>query len=350
MGSEPASEVTVAFRSSLDIEAWPQRHARGEVPDAWPYGLDKLAEFAGGLHPASLPEPGRWKRATARTRTRRAPAPDGTRQIGIAWDEHMAHRMLVLAPKPEMHSGAIWVTDLLAANPRDATAARQLRTLRQMDGIFVNSRAQLEVLEHALTGSDTRLSFLPFGIDADFFSPAPYPERPLLVSCGGDRDRDPATLFEALAQVHAARPDVEIVVQSTSQATPPAGVQRVPRMTHSELAALYRRATAVVVATRPNLHMSGLTVSLESMATARPVVLTATPGVDDYFRDGDTALLATVADAASVADRVLTLLGDPAAAAAMGVRARAQVEARFTTTHLARAIAAAVGLPGAVAQ
>ena len=105
---------------------------------------------------------------------------------------------------------------------------------------------------------------------------------------------------------------------------------------------LYARASVVAVATRPNLHMSGLTVSLESMATARPVVLTRTPGVEDYVDDGDNARLVPTEAPEDLADAVVELLDDPAAAHALGLRARAAIEDRLTSVHLVDNMAAAV--------
>ncbi len=115
-------------------------------------------------------------------------------------------------------------------------------------------------------------------------------------------------------------------------------------MTHLELRDLYERASAVVVATRPNLHVSGLTASLESMAMARPVVLTRTPGAEDCIEDGRTGLFASVGDPGSVADRILDLLAAPEEAKVLGERARAAVEARLTSAHMVRGLSRAIGL------
>lgn len=337
------AQVEVMFRSERDVDSWTARHERGEVPGRWPYGLDLLDRPGVTVTRRSLPEPTRVDRA--RAMLRRSPRPDGAAQdIGIAWDENLARRMLVLAPHAAMHAGAIWLTDALAADPDSARVRSTLDVLRRMDSVFVNSRAQVEPLERALAGTGTRVSFFTFGVDADFFAAQPPADAPLVVSVGGDRDRDPATLFAALARVHEARPDVEIVVQSASDVPPPAGVTKIPRLSHVELRSLYARASVVAVATRPNLHMSGLTVSLESMATARPVVLTRTPGVEDYVDDGGNARLVPTGAPESLADRVVELLDDPAEARALGLRARAEIEARLTSAHLVDNMAAAVGL------
>jgi glycosyltransferase involved in cell wall biosynthesis len=194
----------------------------------------------------------------------------------------------------------------------------------------------VDPLRELLGRSGPPVHYVPFGIDHTFFTPAPYPERPLVVSVGGDRDRDTATLFEALAQVRSAEPGAEVVVQARTSLTPPDGVRVVERFTHLELRDLYRRMSVMVIATRPNVHVSGLTVSLESMATARPVVITGTPGMADYLRDGETA--AVVDGPTALAEAAVSLLRDPDTAAAWGAAGRQAIESSFTTGHLCRAL------------
>jgi len=344
--------VEVVFRSERDVDTWAERHAKGEVPGRWPYGLDQLASMGAQVTARNVAEPGRLATLGARMRgggpilgSRRAGVPTGRpRDIGVAWDENVAQRMLVGAPHPEMYAGAIWVTDARASGRDDRRVRAVLRTLRRMDGIFVNSRAQVSPLTDALGANGPPVSFFRFGVDTEFFAPRPHPERPLVVSVGGDRDRDASTLFAALERVARARPGVEIVVQSTSGLPAPDGVTKVPRLSHLELRELYARATVVAVATRPNLHMSGLTVSLESMAIGRPVVLTRTPGVDDYFADGSTAMLVTPGDAEGLAERVVGLLDDPDGARRLGQRAQDAVYAGLTSRHMVRGMADAIGL------
>jgi Glycosyl transferases group 1 len=341
------TSVEVVYKSERDVDGWALRHARGEVPGRWPYGLDRLAGPGVDVTARSVPAPGRGARLLARTlpgRPGRGVGHPGTRDIGVAWDENVAERMLVAAPHREMYSGAIWVTDAMATGGSGRGVDAALRTLRRMDGIFVNSRPQVEALAAALGRSGPPVSFFRFGVDPDFFAARAYPERPLVVSVGGDRDRDPATLFPAMERVLQARPGTEVVVQSASDLPPPPGVTKVPRVSHAELRELYARATVVAVATRPNLHLSGLTVSLEAMATARPVVRTRTPGVDDYFEDGTTAHLVPPGDPATLADRVLDLLDAPDAAREMGRTGRRAVLDRMTSDGMAGELGRVLGL------
>lgn len=337
--------LTVLYGGGKDVAAWVARNAKGEVPGRWPYGLD---EIAGESHSAArnIDTAPRVTRAVSRivpanVRARLAGRAEG--EIGLTWDENVALRMVEGRPYPRMFSGVIWLTDKLAAG--DDIPLRRLRTaLRSMDGVWVYSRAQVEPLRTFLGTDGPTVEFFRFGVDPDFFTAQPYPERPLLVSVGGDRDRDPRTLFAALERVHALRPELEIVVQSASDLQPPAGVTKIPHLSHVELRQLYARASVVAVATRPNLHVSGLTVSLESMATGRPVVISETPGIGDYIRDGDNGVLTPPGDPVGMAQAIERLLADPAAAAAMGARGRERLVTGMTSRHLAHDLARFTGV------
>lgn len=246
-----------------------------------------------------------------------------------------------------MYAGVIWVTDQVArgADARDLAGTR--RALTAMDGLWVLSRPQMDAVRSFLGERCPPVHFVRFGVDADFFSPAPPAHsdaRPLVLSVGGDRDRDPATLFDALADVHRACPDAEIVVQTRSTLTAPDGVRTVERFSHVELRDAYSRASVVAIATRQNLHVSGMTVSLEAMASARPVVVTDSPGMADYVVDGTTGLVTPSGDAAALADGVVTLLRDQDQAERLGRQARAHVEQSLTSAHLAAALRGVLGL------
>ena len=243
--------------------------------------------------------------------------------------------MQVAAPRRRFASGVIWLTDMVQ---RGHKPERLIDVLRAADDLWVLSRAQVEPLQELVGAGGPRVTAVPFGIDAQFFTAQPFPDRPRIVSVGNDRDRDPQTLFRALALVHARRPEAELLVQSSAPGAPD-GVRVLERMSHRELRDLYASATVVATATRPNLHVSGMTVTLEALATGRPVVNTDTPGMAQYVTEGETGHLVPVGDAESMADRLVALIDDAERAAEMGMAGRAAVEASFTTAimcaHLA---------------
>jgi glycosyltransferase involved in cell wall biosynthesis len=99
--------------------------------------------------------------------------------------------------------------------------------------------------------------------------------------------------------------------------------------------AAYDEASIVAVASVPNLHASGITVCLEAMAMARPVIMTRTAGMEHYIVDGETGLLVPAGDHSALASSVFRLVNDPAEAREMGLLGRERVSARFTTRHQA---------------
>lgn len=310
---------------------WERRHSAGEVPSVWPYGLDGLCEYA-PVAVLDLPAPGRL----SRLRSRVGIGPRPRAQTAFTWDENAAFRMQVASPYERFASGVIWLTDMIE---RGADTGRLVEVLRGAETLWVLSEAQVEPLRALFGSAGPRIVAVPFGVDDEFFSPRPYPDRPRIVSVGNDRDRDPQTLFRALARVHEQRPDVELIVQSSASTDAPAGVEVVQRMSHGELHELYATASVIATATRPNLHVSGMTVTLEAFATGRPVVNTDTPGMSQYVTEGRTGHLVPLGDDEALAQRLIGLIDDPQRAAEMGLAGRRDVEERFTTHEMCARLA-----------
>lgn len=239
----------------------------------------------------------------------------------------------------------IWATDAVAAGTDSPGIARAARALRRMDGLWVLSQPQVEAVRAWLGPSCPPVSFLRFGVDTSFYKHVPYPSgAPHVVSVGGDRDRDPTTLFAALAIVRHRRPDVSVTVQSPSSVPAPDGVRKISRLTHAQVANLLASATVVAIATVPNVHASGITVGLEAMSVGRPPVVCATSGMDDYFDDGVTALVVPPQDPDVMANAILELVEHPVRAAAMGEAATVSVHEQFTTSVMCEQIRRIVGM------
>lgn len=325
--SEP--RLTVGFPAPLAADQWAREHAQGLVPSIWPYGLEGLAEWY-ALDSISLPSITRADRLRDLIPQRRTSA-----GVGLTWDENTAARMQLHARREVYATGAIWVTDAAA---RGENVRRSVRTLRRCQGVWVLSRAQLSPLSRMIEGHRTQVEFVKFGIDTSFFTPKPAPEAPLVLSLGIDRDRDIATLYRALARVREHFPAARLLVQTTASLPAPDGVEVIGRMAHQELAELYGLASVVVVATRPNLHVSGMTVALEAMASSRPVVLTATAGMSDYVHDDIDGFTVAPGDHDAFADRIVALLKDPGLAEEFGRNGRSRVAEQHDTSAMVSAL------------
>ena len=95
----------------------------------------------------------------------------------------------------------------------------------------------------------------------------------------------------------------------------------------SDVPELMRGLDAFVL---PSLAEGISNTILEAMATALPVVATSVGGNVELLEEGMTGRLVPPADVEAMAQAMLADFGDPEGARARGIRARADVERRFT--------------------
>jgi glycosyltransferase involved in cell wall biosynthesis len=114
-------------------------------------------------------------------------------------------------------------------------------------------------------------------------------------------------------------------------------------LTYTQLRALYDAATIVVVPLYPGIeYAAGVNAVLEGMAMAKPVVVSATPGIADYVDDGETGLLVPPANADALRDALSNLLDDDAEASKLGANARRVVDRGLNLDRYVEGVAAIV--------
>jgi glycosyltransferase involved in cell wall biosynthesis len=355
--------VYVELPEELDVPVWSERNRVGEVPDQTPYGLHKIARN-GAVLAYRRPLPGRPLSVLAgkvRGRMGEIEAVHGVLSA-VGTERHTADVILcmderngiaaALAPSgPPVVSGIAWLEH--PSKVGRAHAALATRAMRRMAAVFTQSPGLTPVLAENWGLQPDRVHQVTLGIDADFYTPSPWPEQSgLVVSVGDDRMRDHDVLIEAVRHLRAGGVPAQLELATTlpAELPPELGVLHRRRM-GARMRDLYSRCSVVAVALRPNVVGSGLTVVLEAMASARPIVVTANPGIEAYVEHGVTGLLVPPGDPVALARAVGVLLADPDRAMAMGRAGRAEVEARFTTQHMAddlyRVLKAATGGLGA---
>jgi glycosyltransferase involved in cell wall biosynthesis len=329
--------LDVLFPHEIDLDAWRDAFHRGRMPGEWPHGLEALRAVDPAATVGSLSEPTLGEKMRGRLLPRRRPllASGSLRGgIGVTWDENAGRRLALTEPRQTMITGVQWITDIVREG-RDPGRMREV--LRALDGLWVTSRGQLDALR-AFVGEDgPPVAYFRAGVDAEFFRAEPFPsgDAPVVVSVGLDRHRDLPTLYAAVEIVRDRMPWAQFVVQDDGSATAsvPDGVTTFDRLDPDELRDLHSRAWCFANATSDNLHASGHVVALEAMAVGRGVVMTRTPGIEDYVDDGRTGLLVPVGDAAALAQALLRTLEDRSLAARLGQAARRSVEEGLTLRH-----------------
>ncbi len=222
--------------------------------------------------------------------------------------------------------------------PTDASRIR-LRWLRWLlDGatLAVLSKPEASWLRAAL-GERIAIIDFTFGVDLDFWRPAPDSADDIAISVGNDWNRDFATLVDSW------RPDfppLEIITSLPVICEKPnirvtRGDWRRQVVSDEDLRARLQRARLVVVPLHDTMQPSGQSAALQAMASGRPVILTDNRGCWDkemLVRHRACRFVAP-GDAAALADAIAELLADRAAAEAMGARGRRMLEQERISTR-----------------
>lgn len=327
--------VAIVLPPNQDPQSWSAPFESGDVATQWPYGLDLLRKdfdiapvVSGRLNLAQL------ARATLRTTqkslgARRRRQGEWDTEIAFSWDENLAIRSIAQVRAERYVTGSIWITDDILNGKRAVRRLFLRHILRQFDGIFFSSQAQMAPARIWLASSRIQLKWIPMAVASDYFVPSEYPSEPFVFSMGNDKHRDPAALARVLGLVAERNSAVEFLVQTNYPRAFPKEIATVERLSPSEVKTNYGRAGAVALAVKPNVHVSGVTVALEAMSSARPIIMTANPGIEDYVHHGQSGFLVPYGDDEAFADRILQVVTNPELGERMGNVARHQVESHF---------------------
>ena len=158
------------------------------------------------------------------------------------------------------------------------------------------------------------------------------PHEPLrIASIGNDRDRDWNTLITAFENDsrYCVRIATRRKIWRRSKAS---NVTVAPAHGLAAQRALYEWADVVIVSLHPNHHVSGITVILEAVATGKPVVATATGGLEEYFSP-DSIWYVPVHDAGAMREQVAFLAREPGVATEQTHRAQQEFVRKDLTTR-----------------
>jgi glycosyltransferase involved in cell wall biosynthesis len=215
-----------------------------------------------------------------------------------------------------------------------------------MTRILVHSSLQRDLAHRELGIPASKLDYVPYYADTEFWCPTSVGEEALVVAAGREH-RDYATLAEACAGLQAS-----VFVASGSVHSPAASSQNPVEWPsnfehgfadYRKLRDLYARASVVVVPLVETDFQAGVTTVLEAMAMGKAVVVTATRGQSEVVRDGITGINVPPGDAVELRDAIRYLLENPNERHRLGRAAReacidgysVEAYARRLTGHLA---------------
>ena len=198
-------------------------------------------------------------------------------------------RLKLVKPVPII-ANAVW---LLNDWDRLGTIRKAFLTLllRDINVLTVHSAECLPIAKRAFPTRNSRLMY--FGINKGLFSGEPEGYRKAVVgarikifSAGNDRTRDWYTLLAAVG--NDDRFEVTILCQwlSSDLEAQYVNLTVIRDRRVDTLLECYKKTDFVVLTMYPN-YFSGITVALEAVAMAKPLVCTRTGGIPTYFSDND---------------------------------------------------------------
>lgn len=337
--------VVVEFAGDLDVRTWESRHGRGEVPDRTPFGLHAMADDdvnvtfrvpsqIGALQTVARKVQGRFGGfdVVGELLGRLQPVRHRA-DVVLCMDERAGLPAAWTKVRTPVISGIAWIDE----PRRNRSAAMVRHGLRRLDAIFSPIQEHLDSLADGWGLDSTRLHVVKVGIDTDHFAVAPYPhDGSTVFSVGDDRFRDFPTLVRALGLLRERGAHASAEIATTLPVTMPDTYgtihrQRVDSFVRSHIAA----AGVVAVPNHHNRVGSGLTTILQAMAVGRPVVVTSSPGIDEYVLDGVTGHLVPPGDAGAMAEALQSILDDPDRARVMGEAGARHVREHFTSAQAA---------------
>lgn len=223
-----------------------------------------------------------------------------------------------------------WAEDLLHMDDRARSSV--VRDIEGIDGIIVFSENQRKIFASAGVPEE-KIHPVDFGVDTDFYSPAPSESRFEVLSVGVDRGRDFESLVAAARLVPEARFDI-VTQPGRLRDALPANVTVHPPVSIESHRDNLRGAELVVVPTHDLAYPTGQSVLLEASACGKCVAVTSTPAMDQYIEDGVTALAMPLHDPEGMAAVIRQALRNTDLVKTIGAAARRATTARFTFTRM----------------
>ena len=221
--------------------------------------------------------------------------------------------------------------------------------MRRVSCAICHSSLETKRYEEMFAGCGTHFVFVPWGtyvptpkeISADLVPLRPEKEVPRIVTAGRS-GRDYPTLVAAVSNLRCKLTIICNEQSALGGIAPSEQVEILTNIFGAEYLVHLLRADLVVVPLQVDDISAGQMVLIQAMAYARPLVVTDTPTVGDYLVNDETALLVPRGNIVAMEAAIKRVLDDPAAAAAMGERAKARYVSHFSIEQHVHALVHAV--------
>ncbi len=240
----------------------------------------------------------------------------------------------------------IGIMRTLAVNKKNKIKHAFIRWLLSgFDGVVCLARLQKEYLEEKFPSLRGKVFFVPLGVDTRYHQPVYENRKTYFLSVGRDNGRDYQTVIDTARLM----PEREFHIACSKRNL--AGVDSIPPnvkifydFPFSKTREQFQEAGLLLLITHDDSlqdgsDCSGQTVLLEAMANGLPIIVSRKKYLADYVADKKEAVFVDFYDPFQIKAAAVALMGDPGERGAMALRARARVEAEFSTERMAENLA-----------
>ena len=209
---------------------------------------------------------------------------------------------------------------------------KQSFNIKSVSHIIFYSACQQAFYRDALSFPSDLLSYVPFGVESNFFKPEQIETENYIFSAGEYRDF--TTLLSVYERWHQELPELRIRSELPKPNHLPPNVRWLPRTSISRFKAEALKAKFVVIPLHYTLRSTGLMTCLQSMALGKAVLTSEVPAVDGYMIDGKTAVYYKPYDSEDLFRKLSLLSKESALVEKIGKNARKAVETDFDVSKM----------------
>jgi glycosyltransferase involved in cell wall biosynthesis len=213
-------------------------------------------------------------------------------------------------------------------------------SLKNADEVITTSTALAEIISKECRIPIDEINVIPRGVDADKFESQPWDKvkRNLIFFAGRlEKEKGVRYIIKAMKYVLKEIPDAKLVIagdgprrgefEDLAQVIAPENIQFLGRIHHEEMSEWYGKCNIFVMHSR--FEPFGA-VTVEAMASARPVVASRTGGSIDIVKNNETGILVEFGDVKGIADAIIKILKDEKLAKSMGEKGRRRIEENYS--------------------
>jgi hypothetical protein len=209
---------------------------------------------------------------------------------------------------------------------------KQIFNPKSVSHIIFHSKCQRSFYRDTLGFSDDTLSYIPFGIESEYFKPESVEGEDYIYVAGEFRD------FNSLMKIYKERyedlPELRIRSGLLAPNNLPPKVNWLPRAPISTFKIEVLKSRFVIVPLHYSIRSAGVMTCLQSMALGKTVLVSRVPSINGYIIDKETALYYEPYDQNDLYRKISLLLKEDKLVDRIGKQARMEVEAKFTVKKL----------------